>query len=267
MKNAVDKFTIKWKNTIFSKFLKREVVYDLIIPKGYSSNKKFPTLYMNDGQDLEKLAPDRLVNRFYENGHPPFIWVSIHTNDRRQREYGTSFIPDYKDRGDLATDHMSFIIMELMPFIQNTTPSSAKASDNYYCGFSLGGLSAMDTVWENPYRFSKAGVFSGSFWWRTKSYEEGYEEDLDRIMHNKVKDGNYHKNLKFWFECGTNDETEDRNKNGIIDSIDDTLDLIKELKAKGYTDADITYLEVLGGEHNFNTWQAVFYDFLAWAIN
>ena len=28
--------------------------------------------------------------------------------------------------------------------------------------------------------------------------------------------------MKFFFECGTEDETEDRNGNGIIDSIDDT---------------------------------------------
>ena len=36
--------------------------------------------------------------------------------------------------------------------------------------------------------------------------------------------------LKFFFECGALDETKDRNNNGIIDSIDDTLDLIDELK-------------------------------------
>lgn len=267
MVKTVDKFSLKRNNTIFSKFLNREITFDLIIPNTRKKSKKNPTLYMNDGQELDKLAPMQMLRRYYENGNAPFVWVSIHTNERRQQEYGTSFIADYKNRGALATDYMSFVLIELMPLVQNITNSSPLASDNYFCGFSLGGLSAIDIVWENPFRFSKAGVFSGSFWWRTKSYEEGYEEDLDRIMHNKVKDGEYRENLKFWMECGTNDETEDRNKNGIIDSIDDTLDLIKELKAKGYTDDDITYLEVLGGEHNFNTWQAVFYDFLVWAIN
>jgi len=39
--------------------------------------------------------------------------------------------------------------------------------------------------------------------------------------------------LKFFFECGTADETEDRNGNGIIDSIDDTKDLISALINKG----------------------------------
>jgi enterochelin esterase-like enzyme len=70
--------------------------------------------------------------------------------------------------------------------------------------------------------------------------------------------------LKFWFQTGTNDETDDRNKNGIIDSIDDTTDLIKLLKGKGY--ADIVYREVEGGEHNPKTWGEVLPDFLIWAF-
>ena len=37
----------------------------------------------------------------------------------------------------------------------------------------------------------------------------------------------YFPGLKFFFQCGNMDETMDRNKNGIIDSIDDTLDLIQ----------------------------------------
>jgi len=256
-------FQIIRNRVIFSKFLKREVKYDIILPSGTGP---FPTLYMNDGQDLEKLAPAQLCQRHYKNGGRPFIWVSLHTNERRLQEYGTAFIPDYKKRGAQATAYMHFITREMMPHIQATTPSSASAGLNYFCGFSLGGLSAFDIVWENPERFSRAGVFSGSFWWRNKSYEEGYDEDQDRIMHNKIKKGPFRPGLKFWFECGTNDETEDRNNNGIIDSIEDTLELIDELHTLGYEEEDTTYVEIRGGEHNFNTWQAVFGDFLGWVL-
>lgn len=263
---AANYFQIIRNKTLFSKFLKRAVTYDIIMPQSADPLRKFPTLYMNDGQDLEKLAPGQLCQRHYENGGSPFIWVSIHTNERRLQEYGTSFIPDYKKRGALATAYMDFVTKEMMPHIRQTTPSSPSTGENYFCGFSLGGLSAFDIVWENPGLFSKAGVFSGSFWWRSKSYEEGYDEDHDRIMHNKVKAGPFKPGLKFWFECGTRDETEDRNNNGIIDSIEDTLELIDELRGIGYGEADTTYLEIKGGEHNFNTWQAVFKDFLDWAL-
>ena len=263
---AANYFQIIRNKTIFSKFLNREVKYDVILPQNTVPGQAFPTLYMNDGQDLEKLAPTQLCRRHYENGGAPFIWVSIHTNERRLQGDGTSFIADYKKRGALATAYMHFITGEMMPHIREIAPSSPAPDRNYFCGFSLGGLSAFDIVWENPGLFSRAGVFSGSFWWRSKSYEEGYDEDHDRIMHNKIKEGPFKPGLKFWFECGTNDETEDRNNNGIIDAIEDTQELMDELHAIGYAPTDTTYLEVKGGEHNFNTWQAVFKDFLDWAL-
>ncbi len=43
-----------------------------------------------------------------------------------------------------------------------------------------------------------------------------------------------YRGMKFFFECGTLDEAGDRNNNGIIDSIDDTKDLISALVDKGY---------------------------------
>lgn len=74
------------------------------------------------------------------------------------------------------------------------------------------------------------------------------------------------KDLSFWFECGTNDETTDRNNNGIIDSIEDTLELIDELHLIGYSKESTAYVEVENGEHNFDTWKNVFSDFLDWTL-
>jgi hypothetical protein len=61
------------------------------------------------------------------------------------------------------------------------------------------------------------------------------------------------------------DETMDRNNNGIIDSIDDTLDLINELVRKGYNrDDDIFYLEMPEGRHDVATWSRAMPVFLKW---
>ena len=65
-------------------------------------------------------------------------------------------------------------------------------------------------------------------------------------------------------QFGTEDETADRNNNGIIDAIDDTVSLIDELKRKGYSDNDIEYLELKDGRHNVPTWARAFPDFLKW---
>ena len=79
--------------------------------------------------------------------------------------------------------------------------------------------------------------------------------------------GKYIPDLKFWFQAGTNDEKSDRNGNGVIDSIDDTLDLIVELTKKGYRPFhDIDYVETQEGEHNHNTWKKVMPEFLKWAF-
>jgi enterochelin esterase-like enzyme len=133
----------------------------------------------------------------------------------------------------------------------------------------LGALSAMDIVWRHPQEFSRAGLFSGSFWWRTKDKADPqYNEHIHRIIQRQVAEGSYHPGLKFFFECGTEDETEDRNRNGIIDSIDDTRDLIKALVAKGYDPVrDIHYLEIPGGHHDVATWAKVLPQFFNWAYN
>ena len=156
---------------------------------------------------------------------------------------------------------------ELLPYSKKHFRVAANPDQSVFAGFSLGGLSAFDIVFHHPERFSRAGVFSGSFWWRSKSTADGYRDETDRIMHDLVRKGAYHKNLKFWFETGTEDETSDRNNNGIIDSIDDTTDLIDELTKKGYPREEaIRYVELKGGKHNQETWSAIMPDFLTWAF-
>ena len=71
--------------------------------------------------------------------------------------------------------------------------------------------------------------------------------------------------VQFWLQTGTQDEVSDRNNNGIIDSIDDTLGLIEELEKKGYQrEKDFVYREVEGGRHDQTTWGKVMPEFLKW---
>lgn len=73
--------------------------------------------------------------------------------------------------------------------------------------------------------------------------------------------------LEFWFQAGTEDETADRNNNGIIDAIDDTLDLIEVLHAKGYhKNRDMHFHIEEGGRHDVETWSRVMPLFLNWMV-
>ena len=83
-------------------------------------------------------------------------------------------------------------------------------------------------------------------------------------MHLQVQKGTYFPWLQFFFECGQLDETADRNNNGVIDSIEDVLDLIEDLKGIGYPDKSIRYLELEDGRHDVETWARAFPEFLRW---
>ena len=163
-----------------------------------------------------------------------------------------------------CSPYTNFIIKELLPYLRRQYNLSTLPDENTIAGFSLGGLSALDIAWHHPDIFGKIGVFSGSFWWRSKAFHPD-DPDADRIVHEMVANSTKREGLKFWLQTGTKDELADRNNNGIIDSIDDTLDLIRALKKLGYQEGkDIKYVEVIDGEHNPRTWGKVLPDFLQW---
>jgi enterochelin esterase-like enzyme len=252
------------QNKIESTFLKRIVQADAYLPTNVPHPENLSLLLINDGQDLPKMPFEEILNTLIaENIIEPLVCVGIHCGPDRKMEYGTAKKKDYKGRGAKARQYTRFVFEELLPFIHNIY-SVQSFKEKSFAGFSLGGLSALDIVWNHPKEFTKVGVFSGSLWWRSKSYKEGYNDSTDRIMQRQIKKGKYYSWLKFFFECGALDETKDRNNNGIIDSIDDTLDLIKELKQKGYPDAHIEYLEIADGKHDVPTWGRAFPYFLQW---
>ncbi|MDN3579608.1 alpha/beta hydrolase [Mucilaginibacter flavus] len=259
--------TITEKNiTINSASLKRQVTCTLLIPDEDTLAEPLSLLLLNDGQELENLALTQTLEYLYNyNKIKPIVVVAIHAGEDRLQEYGIAAKPDFKARGAKADIYTQFIIKELLPYIKQETGFTEFAT-TAYAGFSLGGLSAFDISWNNANVFNKVGVFSGSFWWRSKDLTQGYT-DNDRIAHTLVRGTTDKPNVKFWLQTGTKDETSDRNKNGIIDAIDDTIDLIKELETKGYTrPADIQYVEVVGGSHNTDTWGKAMGKFLCWAF-
>lgn len=252
--------------TLTSKFLLREVQIDFYLPENYEVSSATPLLLINDGQDLVKMKFEEILDGLFSAGSiRPMCFVGIHCGTDRRNEYGTVGIIDYKGRGAKAGLYEKFIFSELMPLIHAQT-GIEKFSEQAFCGFSLGGLTAIDLVWRHPDLFQTVGVFSGSLWWRTVAQEhEDFDEESHRIMHQKIRAGNYAPHLRFFFETGTLDEVADRNENGIIDSIDDTISLIAELQHKGYPDENIAYLELKDGHHDVTTWGRAFPYFLNWA--
>lgn len=250
---------------IYSTFLKREVRISVLLPPGHDSRERCPLVLFNDGQDFPALAmEDTFASMLAQGRIMRCVIVGMHANEERISEYGIAAQADYAGRGAKAGATMQFVVKELIPFL--VSQYYVKPNEATYAGFSLGGLMALDTVWNNPDVFSRAGVFSGALWWRQKSLDAGYQ-DSDRIMHRQIKAGSKKPGLQFWFQCGTSDETDDRDGDGVIDSIQDTLECIAELERRGYAwKKDIQYIEVKDGRHDQQTWSQVLPGFLQWAL-
>ena len=252
-------------HVLFSRYLKREVKVDCYLPVNVAKPEDMSLLLINDGQDLVTMQFENILNQLYEQKKiAPLLCVGMHCSEDRKNEYGTAKILDYAGRGAKAGLYTQFVMEELLPYIREkyAVPSFKEKS---FAGFSLGALSALDIVWNNPADFSKVGAFSGSFWWRDKDQDDAdFDEEKNRIMHRQIKEGTQYAWLKFFFEVGTQDETADRNNNGIIDAIDDTISLIDELKRKGYEDENVKYIELKDGQHDVATWARAFPDFLQW---
>jgi enterochelin esterase-like enzyme len=258
-----------------SKHLDNARNIQVLLPPNYSARNpkrtRYPVLYLNDGQDLAVLRVKTTLQALYDAKQlPHLIVVGIPTNADRLNEYGTAHTADYKGRGAKAAAYTRFVIDEVLPEINALYRTRTEPAHTALLGASLGGLSAFDIVWNNPSVFGVCGVCSGSFWWRTAGTDLK-AKTISRIAHKMVRAAaaNHKRKtgLRFWFQAGTADEQEDRDKNGVIDAIQDTTELMDELAKKGYKrNQDMVYVEVPGGQHNPATWATVLDMFLQFAF-
>lgn len=256
--------TILKADIFYSTFLKREVHLSVFYKNDAVLEE---VIIINDGQDLSVMPLEDMLQSHINSkkSNIGIIGCAAAPGDERRQEYGVQWAADYKGRGSKAKDYAQFVLQELLPYIQSHTYTNDKTSYSI-AGWSLGGLSAMDIAWHAPTVFSKVGVFSGSLWWRNPDLIK--DDAFHRLMHHRVKNSESKPNLKFWFQAGTEDEKADRNNNGIIDAIDDTLDLITELESKGYVQGkDLLFHIEQGGKHDVETWSRMMPLFLDWIMD
>lgn len=248
---------------LLSKYLGREVKVDVYRSAELKSSSGAHLLILQDGQDLPKMNFESELNKI---GLVEDSWIclGIHAGPERRQEYGVIGYPDYLMRGSRADAYAHFLLHECIPFVKEKY-GVLQVTSMHSVGFSLGGLMAFDLAMEFPNLFHSAAAFSGSFWWRSKSLEEDYVEERDRIMHAKVRTKTFQSHQRFFLQAGKLDEAADRNKNGIIDSIDDTLGILEELQKLGYKNNEhFSYIELDDGKHDIETWGRVMPTYLHW---
>jgi len=240
---------------------------DVFLPRGYrrDSTRRYPVLYANDGQDMETVDLRVILDSLQRTGAmAPAIVVAVHATDRMQ-DYGTAGAPNAQGRGARAHRYSQFLLDELMPAIEQRYRVAAGPAATAAMGWSLGGLSVFDLAWRHPERIGAVGVFSGSFWWRTDDTDTRTRQN-SRIMHRRVRETRAKPALRLWLETGLQDENADRDGDGVIDSIQDTEELVTELTRLGFRrGSDVVHLTIQGG-HNLATWRRILPEFLVWVF-
>ena len=254
---------------ITSLYLGNSRVLSVYLPPDYktSPQRRFKVLYSNDGQDLPAMALEYDLTSFYAaRSMEQIIVVGIPANDNRMNEYGTGPIKDADGTGAAAQAYLNFLFREVIPMINSNYRTLTGPENTGFMGWSLGGLTAFYAAWQHPDVFGIVGVFSGSFWWGTNG---DYLQALlnSRVIHKMVRESTTRPALRMWFSAGTKEDTNDRDKNGVIDMVQDTTDLLDELYQKGYrSGVDYVYVQIEGGTHDQATWATVLPNFLQWAF-
>ena len=263
--------TVKTVERFRSRQLHNQRVITVFLPPDYdqhaNADRHYKVLYVNDGQDMPAIKmADTLAALMAQGEIEPIIVVALHATRDRLQEYGTAGIPNARGLGRKARKYSFFVLDEVLPYINRRYRTLTGPANTAIMGFSLGGLMAFDLAWTHPDVFGAAGVFSGSFWWRTDDTDTHARQE-SRIMHRRVRDTESPGCLRMWFQAGTRDEKEDRDDNGVIDAIQDATELMDELERKGFRRGlDMIYVQVEGGGHDQRTWGFSLPYFLRWTF-
>lgn len=146
----------------------------IYLPKNYSgSNKRYPVLYMHDGQDLfdEATSEGRTgpvewgVDETIDRSGKGCIVVGInHAADKSQRIREYFLHPNTQNNTVYGNDYLRFIVETLKPYIDKHYRTLPGKETTYMAGSSMGGLLTLYAGLLYPDVFGILGVFSPSIW-------------------------------------------------------------------------------------------------------
>ena len=218
------------------------------LPAGYDDrdDRRYPVLYMQDGQNL--FEPQRA---FIPGQHwrlaeaadeaigartaSPMIIVGIdNAGPSRIDEYAPTHDPK-KNGGGRADDYARFLLEELKPVIDSRYRTLGDAQNTAVGGSSLGGLLAMHVAAKYPQAFSRVAVMSPSVWWN------------DRVILREVDEFAGPERPRVWLDIGGREGGE---------AISGAQALRDRLRAKGWNDESLLYHEDRRADHSERAWAA-----------
>jgi len=159
-------------------------------PPGYETGtRRYPVLYMQDGQNLFDPAhaafgveweagktADRLVT---EGAMEPILIVGVGNTPERKSEYAPRSGAD----PGRADEYARFLTEELKPFVDEEYRTRPGRDGTGIGGSSLGGLAALSACVDMPERFGRCAAFSPSVWLGGEPFLEAFERALPAMRH------------------------------------------------------------------------------------
>lgn len=264
------------------------------LPPDYDATQaRYDVLYVNDGQDMEAVGLQATLERL-DRVHAirRIIVVAIDMPPDRMAGYGLfdrakekaiAAPTKYGTVGTNAWIYARWLTQTLVPLVDARYRTVASPEGRAILGWSLSAVSAFGIGWQYPELFSRVGAFSPSLWLSTDTHDANAVQST-RIVHALVAEGAPANKPQLFFAVGSDEDTSDRDGDGVADVLDDTRDLIdgwtsrdgtlhKGLRQFGYggEDAggtgrgDATLFLLDGGRHDQASWARMLPAFLRWA--
>lgn len=146
----------------------------IYLPKDYQQgNKRYPVIYMHDGQDLfdEATSKGRIgplewgVDEAIDESPYDAIVVAIaHAEDIEQRQNEYFVRPNSHLENPVGADYLSDIVHTLKPYVDNKYRTLAQKRYTAMAGSSVGGLLTFYAGLLYPNVFGTLGILSPSIW-------------------------------------------------------------------------------------------------------
>jgi len=159
--------TLKYHRGLRGEGLKYDRDVIAWLPPSYEKEpqKRYPVLYMHDGQNVfdastsfigyEWRADEVADSLIKAAAIEEIIIVGIYNTPDRMAEY---------DNAPLGRNYARFVVEQLKPMIDSTYRTKPSRENTAVIGSSMGGLMSLLFVWWYPNVFSKAGCISTSIW-------------------------------------------------------------------------------------------------------
>jgi len=221
----------------------------IYLPKGYeTSKKKYPVIYMHDGQNLFDGYTSGFgewgVDEFLDSlkaGQQQFIVVGVdHGGEARTVEYSPY---ESKYGKPLGAQYVDFLVETLKPYIDSHYQTLTDAKHTTVAGSSMGGLISMYAELKYPKVFGSAGVFSPAFWVNPPIY------DLAKTDTQKAG--------RFYFVCG--------DQEGDME-VGDMYKMANIVNYKMVPYTEVEAIVIKGAKHNEAQWRGAFPAFYQWLV-